>query len=302
MQLLHLRLRNIRSYESADLALGPGTTLITGDVGSGKTSLLHGIEMALFGFAEVEPTYLVRHQASESEVELTLEGNGHRYQFGRKFRRRTRRGRDVFELESASYAEDGQRAAYSVTEIRERAIRLLGFPDNPNPRAHSDLWRWAVYVPQERMREVLAQDPEERLQTVRKALGLEQYRLAAENAQLLATELRRLAELRESRAHGMDHYETDVPRLEAEAEVRVSDLTRWGEEHRARVRDLDMADRAVAELELRRHRVEADAAEGRQLSERIESEEALVKRIQDRLARRREQAGRWTEGRRDARL
>ena len=302
MQLRHLGLRNIRSYESADLLLGPGTTLITGDVGSGKTSLLHAVEMALFGFAEVEPTYLVRHQSSESMVELELEGGGHRYQFGRKFRRRTRRGREVFELESASYAEDGQRAAYSVTEIRERAIRLLGFPDNPNPRAHSDLWRWAVYVPQERMREVLVQEPQERLETVRKALGLEQYRTAADNGQLLATELRRLAELRESQARGMDHYADDLPRLRTELEERTSDHARWAEEHNVRTRETATLDQAVAEVDRRRQQAEGDAGEERQLTERIRAEGALIARIDQRRADRQAEARKLEQSRPAARL
>ncbi|HKS59551.1 MAG TPA: AAA family ATPase, partial [Thermoplasmata archaeon] len=182
MQLRRLVVRNIRSYVRADLRLGSGVTLLAGDVGAGKTSLLYAVEMALFGFAEVDPAYLVRHQASQAEVTLTLEGGGTRAEVRRRFKRQTRRGRQAFVPEENSFLIDGARTTYSATELRQRTIDLLGFPDNPNPRAHSDFWRWAVYIPQERMRDVLQQDPEERLETVRKALGVERYRHAAENA------------------------------------------------------------------------------------------------------------------------
>jgi len=186
MQLRSIRVRNFRSFENATLALGPGTTLLWGDVGAGKTSILYAIEMALFGFAEVEPTYLIRHRATTAEVALTLSDGAHEYVFSRRFHRRMRRGRDVFELDEkgTGLSTDGHLTLYPSTELRQRAIDLLGFPDNPNPRAHSDLWRWAVYVPQERMRQILeSDDAEARLETVRKALGLEKYRTAAENAQ-----------------------------------------------------------------------------------------------------------------------
>ncbi|MGI0053449.1 MAG: AAA family ATPase, partial [Thermoplasmata archaeon] len=173
MMLKSLTVRNIRSYVSGTLEVGPGTTLLTGDVGSGKTSLLYAAEMALFGFAEVEAAYLVRNRAREAEVTLELTDEEHRYEFSRRFRRRTVRGRESFEVEENRFGRDGARTQYSATELRQRSIDLLGFPDNPNPRAHSDVWRWAVYIPQERMREVLTSDAASRLDTIRKALGLE---------------------------------------------------------------------------------------------------------------------------------
>ncbi len=210
MRLARLRLKNIRSYESADVELAPGTTLIAGDVGTGKTSLLYAIEMALFGFAEVDAAYLIRHDAEHAQVSVTLEDGGHTYEIGRQFRRVTRRAKESFEVERLSYSEDGARTAYSATELRQRVIELFRFPDDPNPRAHSDLWRWAVYVPQERMREVLSQGPEERLETIRRALGVERYRTAAENSQEVATALRQMARLRGEEVQRLAHWETEL--------------------------------------------------------------------------------------------
>ena len=193
----------------------------------GKTSLLHAIEMALFGFSEVDPAYLIRHGATTAEVALTLSDGTHDYVFTRRFHREMRRGRDLFETDErgTGLSTDGSMTRYPATELRQRAIDLLGFPDNPNPRAHSDLWRWAVYVPQERMRQILeGEDADARLETVRKALGLEKYRAAAENAKLVAHELRRDSAQQVEQAELLQHWESDL--LEGEAALRNAERSR----------------------------------------------------------------------------
>lgn len=237
MQLRRLRVRNIRSYESGEVEFARGTTLLSGDVGAGKTSLLYAIEMALFGIAEVDAAYLVRHGTAHAETEVEFEDATHRYTIARRFRRVTRRGKETFEPERITFRVDGAETTYSATELRQRVIELLGFPDNPNPQAHSDLWRWAVYVPQERMRDILAARPQERLETVRKALGVERYRTAAENALDLAADLRRSQRTRQAEAERMRHYELEF--AEATAEI-----DRWGLERRTR--DASIREREAA--------------------------------------------------------
>lgn len=257
IQIARIRLRNLRSYRAADLAFGPGTTLLTGDIGSGKTSLLFAMEMALFGFAEVDPGYLIRHGARDTEVSLTLTDGTHRWELRRRFVRRTRKGRDTFEPLENSWSVDGQRTAYSATELRRRTIEVLGFPDSPNPRAHSDVWRWAVYLAQERMRDVLEPDEEARMETVRKALGVEQFRLAGENAHGLARSLQDQAEQltdQATRLRGVEEESGRWRQEEAAAHQRLVQLEQRESELRASLLD---ARRALDEAEQRRREVEA---------------------------------------------
>jgi len=298
MQLSRLRLKNIRSYESADVAFGGGTTLIAGDVGSGKTSLLYAIEMALFGVSEVNGAYLVRHGAGHAEVAVTFEGDGRTYEIARRFRRLRRKGQETFEAERIRFTENGAETAYSATELRQRVIDLLGFPDNPSPQAHSDLWRWAVYVPQERMRDILGAKPQDRLETVRKALGVERYRIAAENAQELAADLRRTAASRRAEADRLRHFDEEfaegnrtadrlrVDRVslgrsleEQQALVASCEAARDDAERKARTAEAD--DRELASLE------REEVSDRRSLDD---SEEALA-------ARRAEHAQRSEEAR-----
>ena len=47
MRALRVGLRDFRSYERADVELGPGLTVVVGPNGAGKTNLLEGIYFAL---------------------------------------------------------------------------------------------------------------------------------------------------------------------------------------------------------------------------------------------------------------
>jgi exonuclease SbcC len=289
LRLARLSLRNVRSYESAELEFGPGVTVLIGDVGSGKTSLFHAIEMALFGFAEVEAPYLVRHRSGQASVSLTLSDDEHAYELARTFRRKTRRGREVFEPEEPTFRVDGELRTYSATEFRQRVIELLGFPDNPNPRSRSDLWRWAVYTPQERMREILREDEAEaRLETIRKALGLERYRLAADNAELLATTLRARGRTHADVARGLQHFESDLAKADGDlalATISLSETETTSAEARRRAA---VAEELLTASETDRRRREADQRESEQRTgDRIRLERSIAaseRRLSEALA------------------
>ncbi|MCI4365546.1 MAG: SMC family ATPase [Thermoplasmata archaeon] len=281
MQLSRIRVRNIRSYVEATLDLGPGTTLLVGDVGAGKTSLLYAVEMALFGTAEIEATFLVRHGATEAEVEVTLQDGDHQYQVHRSFRRIRRKGKETFEPGRIAYRQDGATTTYSATELRQRVIELLGFRDNPNPRAHSDLWRWAVYIPQERMREILSAPPKDRLETVRRALGVERYRLAAENAKEVARDLRGTAAGLRGKAELLHRFDEDFETASAEMRevegLRVAGEKRWARlgEERAHAVEAATAGRDGV------HRLEAD----RRVRTTLTAQDATDRRALDELER-----------------
>ncbi len=263
MQLRRLEVENIRSFEHGRLDLGPGTTLLVGDVGAGKSSLLYAVEMALFGVAEVDAAFLIRHGTAHAEVAVTLGDDEHRFTVRRRFRKVHRRGRESFEPEKLTFVEDGHPTSYSATEIRQRVIEQLGFPDNPNPQAHSDLWRWAIYVPQERMREILATEPEERLETVRKALGVERYRIAADNAEALARDLRAGVRHRREESGRMAHWDAEFAQATAEADRLRADRIALTEAVRRANGDLEGA---------RTRRTDAEAALGRLEADRRERE------------------------------
>src|SRR3954465_14606948 len=87
MRATRLTLRNFRSYEAADVRLGPGLTVITGPNGAGKTNLLEAIYFACTGRScrTANEREVVRFGAGVARLELDAEapdGEAHRITVG----------------------------------------------------------------------------------------------------------------------------------------------------------------------------------------------------------------------------
>ena len=74
MLIKWIRLRNIRSYLSEEIHFPEGSTLLSGDIGAGKSTILLAIEFALFGFStDVSGETLLRNGKPSGSVELCFD-------------------------------------------------------------------------------------------------------------------------------------------------------------------------------------------------------------------------------------
>ena len=81
MILKNVKLENIRSYTNAEVEFPKGSTLLWGDIGSGKSTILLAIEFALFGIMRgaFSGASLLRNGKNEGSVELKFEVEGKEY-------------------------------------------------------------------------------------------------------------------------------------------------------------------------------------------------------------------------------
>ena len=77
MLIKKVHLHNIRSYVDEEVFFSGGKTLLAGDIGSGKSTILLAVEFALFGLmkGEISGTTLLRHGSQGGFVELNFELN-----------------------------------------------------------------------------------------------------------------------------------------------------------------------------------------------------------------------------------
>ncbi len=188
MILKSLEIENIRSYTNQPVTFPHGITLFEGDIGSGKSTILNAIEFALFGLGSQKGGSLLRLGTKKGSVTLTFEVEAKEYKIHRAL---IRKGNSIGQGDDGYIETAGERILLSPTELKERILELLNFNEPPDPKAQSVIYRYAIFTPQEEMKEILAQNADKRLQTLRKAFGIEDYKIAGENARNTAGEIKR---------------------------------------------------------------------------------------------------------------
>ena len=114
MLLKKITLRNIRSYKEEEIIFPEGSTLLSGDIGSGKTSVLIGIEFALFGLQPGQKgNAILRNDVKEGGVKLEFEINGKEIIVERSLKRAKAVSQD-----SCSISIDGEKKELAVTELK----------------------------------------------------------------------------------------------------------------------------------------------------------------------------------------
>ena len=238
MLLRSLALTNIRSYndgEEVSFNLPEGVVLFEGDIGSGKSTLLYALEFALFGLSDMKGAHLLSEGRKEGKVSLTFESGGTEYIVERGLKAK---GDEVVQGE-CYISTGGEEERLSPSDLKERIISILGFNEPTHPRAESLVYRYAVFTPQEQMKEILTQNAEERLHVIRRVLGAQSYQTAAENSEMVAKKIREIGyglkkmseDLEEKRdeaeekSRAIAELESEIPRLR-EAEAESSKLVR----------------------------------------------------------------------------
>ncbi len=193
MILKKISLNNIRSYEQQEIEFSEGSVLLSGDIGSGKTSILLAIEFALFGLQPGQRgSALLRNGAKEGGASIEFEVGGKNILIERTIKR----GKTISQ-DYAAITIDGEKQEISVTELKNRVLELLNYPKEFSKKQNL-LYRFTVYTPQEEMKEIILQDSETRINTLRHIFEIDKYKRILENASILALKLREEKRVKEA--------------------------------------------------------------------------------------------------------
>ncbi len=189
MRIKKLRLRNIRSYTEAELDFPEeGSILLSGNIGSGKSSVLLAIDFALFGLqrGELSGNALLRNGEDSGEVELTFLIEGKEVTVSRGLKRSA----SGVSQDSGSISCDGVVKQATALELKQDILDLLNYPSELLSKSKHLIFRYTVYTPQEEMKQILFGDNEIRLNTLRKVFGIDKYKRIVENSAIVSSWLR----------------------------------------------------------------------------------------------------------------
>jgi len=181
MLLRKITLNNIRSYkEDTIIEIPEGTILFQGDIGCGKSTILSAIEFALFGLGDIDGNNLLRSGEKKGSVLLAFQVNNKDYQI---FRSLIRHNKKV--TQDAGYIVDEHvRTTYSVSEMKSKILKIININEKAQTRTTSVIYRFAIFTPQEMMKQILSELPEKRLEILRRAFNIEEYSTARKNAEI----------------------------------------------------------------------------------------------------------------------
>jgi DNA repair protein SbcC/Rad50 len=201
MIIKSLRLENIRSYKQHEIQFVPGTTLFEGAIGCGKSTILMAVEFALFGLGSEKAGALLRTKESKGAVTLCFEADNEEFEIQRTL---NRKGKTTIQQGDGYIKSKEGTIQLAPTELKERVLQILNFNEPIDPKAQSNIFRYAVFTPQEQMKAILVMDSDARLQTLRKAFRLEGYKIARDNAENIANIIDKQADRYEAQSYGLD--------------------------------------------------------------------------------------------------
>ncbi len=194
MRIKKLTLKNIRSYEELEIEFPRGSVLLSGEIGSGKTSILLGLQFALFGLQPGQKGLsILRRGCDSAYVCVEIEIDGQTVSLERTIKK-SRSGGITQDSNIITVGEE--REELSTLEMKNRVITLLNYPSEFAKKSNL-LYKYTVYTPQEEMKGIIEERPEVRLDTIRHIFGVDRYKKIKENASIFLQKLKETIKIKE---------------------------------------------------------------------------------------------------------
>jgi exonuclease SbcC len=237
MLLRSLKLKNIRSYVGQEIQFPEGTVLLSGDIGTGKSTILLAIEFALFGIlrGDLSGNSLLRNGEEKGSVELEFELNNRKITVHRKLKR----SKNTVEQEAGFIIKNNMRKDATPQELKTEILELIGYPKSMLTKSKSLVYRYTVYTPQEDMKRIILDSQESRLDILRKVFDIDKYKRIKENTVIYSKGLREQSKECAGRISDLEEKRKQKQVKEEQAKEIISKLN----EHKPKL------DQAKRELE-----------------------------------------------------
>lgn len=194
MILESIELKNIRSYKETSINFPEGSILLSGDIGSGKTTILLAIEFALFGLSPDLPgSALLRNGSEKGFVELSFKIRNKKF----KILRTLKRTKTSVLQDSGSFSTEKEQTKLTAVELKSKIFKILGYPQTLLSKSKNLIYRFTVFTPQESVKQILFDT--ERIETIRRLFNIDKYKRVRENSSLIIKNFKNEQKILESK-------------------------------------------------------------------------------------------------------
>tara|TARA_B100001179_G_scaffold232014_1_gene223496 strand:- start:1022 stop:3022 length:2001 start_codon:yes stop_codon:yes gene_type:complete len=225
MIIKELIMENITSHESTKIEFAEGKTLIRGQSGAGKSSIVESIKSALFGKYLKE---LITKGKENGKIELTFEIKDQnetikKYTVIRKFTKGGPKGAIIYHNEKKSID-------YSTEELTREITKILKI--NQKTKAE-EIFDAFVYAEQKQLESLIIKntkkDIEKRTKIIMEAFEMEGYQFARENSERLIKKIYDTTKIRNAQIKEIPELETNKKELSEEInkkKINLEELTK----------------------------------------------------------------------------
>ncbi|WP_407415275.1 AAA family ATPase [Methanobrevibacter sp.] len=292
MIFTRLRLNNFKSHESTIINFDKGISVIVGENGAGKSTILEGISFALFKqHATKNLDDLVRNNAPSMLVELEFNSDGRQYKV-------IREKKDS--LKSSIYKKTSQDSGYvhicsGDMEVSREINKILDID--------SDMFLNAIYIRQGEIAELIDKTSDEKKQLIDKLLGVNSLEKSWQNLQPLINDYEnQLSEINgklfnstdlveerdkkkeelnvlKDRGHELEEQIEEVNEFLSEISESKRNMEREKEIHDDHVNKLDAEEKTLAKLEEDKRVIQDNLDKIREAEGEIERLEKYVSKL-----------------------
>jgi len=301
--ILGIRLKNIRSYTDKSVIFPPkGVTVIYGDVGTGKSTILTSIAYALFGqprrapsnplerYAYPKAEDLLRVGAREGSVQLLIRQGKRLILIERRLRRNASGsvrdpGGSITVYEQPEKGEEKlklvESRTYTSTELKRKVMELIGMPETIT-KEKPLVFTNAIYVPQFSVHDIINLSRDDRTFLINTALNIDKYTYSRKNIEELASGKRSVI------GHEIEKLRTEKRSLEERVKaINVEELKKEMEKLRNENKVLTAQKKSLEEKTIKLKQeiedLEKRIEEIHSKKEEVKNQLAIIKNIKQEL-------------------
>ena len=278
MFIQEVKLSNVRSYGLQTINFSEGITILSGDIGSGKSTILMALEFALFGIlrGKTSASELLKHGEKEGFVELKCEIQNKEI----IIRRSLKRTSTSVAQKEGYLSINGEKESLTPIELKARILNLLGYPDSLI-NTSTNLFRYTVYTPQEQVKQILFESSDERKDIIRKIFDIDKYNRVSENINYYKTNLREIISRLQGQTDDVKTLQEQLAAQRREQEKIENKLPKTNEEWESANKNLEITRNKFLEVQKKQIIFSQQKNNIEQLKKTIFNEENTAKQISE---------------------